>query len=214
VKNHLLPLFLGASFLLSALKVSAEETPPAEVTIQAAPRKRDPGRSNVRADEARRVPGTRDDSLRVVESLPGVARNAFFGAGGLVLWGAAPGDSKTLVDGVEVPALYHEGGLRGILPSSLVQSVDLAPGAYGPEYGRALGGLVRITTKDLPRDGFHASLGADFLDAAGMISADWRRSARELFGSTRGTRGSASGARYIADSSLSGHAVESIPFVT
>jgi len=179
-------MFVGGSFLLSALKVYAEETPPAEVTVQSAPRKRDPGRSTVQADEARRVAGTRDDSLRVVESLPGVARNAFFGAGGLVLWGAAPGDSKTLVDGVEIPALYHEGGLRGILPSSLVQSVDLAPGAYGPEYGRALGGLVRITTKELPREGFNAALGADFLDASGMVSAAFGDRVR-IGGAARGS---------------------------
>lgn len=151
--------------------VRGEDTKPAEVTIRAAPRKRDPGRSTVRAEEARRIAGTRDDSLRAVESLPGVARNAFFGAGGLVLWGAAPGDSRMVVDGVEVPALYHEGGLRGILPSALVQSIDLVPGAYGADYGRGIGGLVRITTKDLPREGFHGSLGADFLDAAAIASA-------------------------------------------
>lgn len=150
--------------------VRSEEAKSTEVTVRAAPRKRDPGRTTVRADEARRVAGTRDDALRVVESLPGVARNGFFGTGGLVLWGAAPGDSKVLVDGVEVPALYHEGGLRGILPSGLVQTIDLAPGGYGAEYGRAIGGLVRITTKEWPRDGLHASVGADFLDAGAVVS--------------------------------------------
>lgn len=162
---------LIAGLLFVASNARGEEAKPAEVTVNAAPRKRDPGRSTVRADEARRIAGTRDDALRVVENLPGVARNAFFGSGGLILWGSAPGESKILVDGVEVPALYHEGGLRGNLPSGLVQTIDLVPGAYGADYGRALGGLVRITTKELPRDGFHASLGADFLDAAGTVSA-------------------------------------------
>ncbi|MDI1479587.1 hypothetical protein [Polyangium sp. y55x31] len=102
--------------------------------------------------------------------MPGVARGGYFG-GGLVLWGAAPGDSRVTVDGVEIPVLYHGNGLRGVLPSGLVQSIDLAPGAYGAEYGRALGGLVRVTTKELPTEGIHGSIGADFLDAAGMVSA-------------------------------------------
>ncbi|TKD11937.1 Plug domain-containing protein [Polyangium fumosum] len=148
----------------------SDEPQPAEVTVRAAPRKRDPGRATVHADEARRVAGTRDDALRIVESLPGVARGGFFG-GGLVLWGAAPGDSRVTVDGVEIPALYHGNGLRGVLPSGLVQAIDLTPGAYGAEYGRALGGLVRVTTRDLPAEGIHGSIGADFLDAAGMVSA-------------------------------------------
>lgn len=157
--------FLGSSFAYS------DEAKPTEVVVQAAPRKREPGRSLVGADQARIVAGTRDDALRIVENLPGVARNAFFGTGGIVLWGAAPGDSRILVDGVEVPALYHQGGLRGILPSGLVQTIEVVPGAYGVENGRAVGGLVRVTTRAFPREGIHASLGADFLDASAIVSA-------------------------------------------
>lgn len=146
--------------------VFADEDKPTEVVVRSPPRRRDPGRTTVRSDDARRMTGSRDDALRAVENLPGVARSAFFGAGGLVLWGASPADSRIHIDGVEVPSLYHAGGLRGILPSNLVQSIDLAPGAYGADYGRALGGLVRVTTKDLPKHGFHGSISADFLDAA------------------------------------------------
>lgn len=163
--------FVLAMGLALAVPARGDDAKPTEVTVRASPRKRDPGRSTVRGNDARQIAGTRDDALRVVESLPGVARNAFFGGSGLVLWGAAPGDSRILVDGVEVPALYHERGLRGILPSGLVQTIDLVPGAYDAEYGRALGGLVRVTTKELPREGFHASVGADFLDAGAIVTA-------------------------------------------
>ncbi|MDI3281859.1 TonB-dependent receptor plug domain-containing protein [Polyangium sp. 15x6] len=159
-----------AALAVCSFSRAAHSDEPREVTVRAAPRKRDPGRTTVRADEARRVAGTRDDALRIVESLPGVARGGYFG-GGLVLWGAAPGDSRVTVDGVEIPLLYHGNGLRGVLPSGLVQAIDLAPGAYGAEYGRALGGLVRVTTRDLPAEGIHGSIGADLLDAAGMVSA-------------------------------------------
>nr|WP_272420518.1 TonB-dependent receptor plug domain-containing protein [Polyangium jinanense] len=159
-----------AALAVCSFSTAAHSDEPREVTVRAAPRKREPGRATVRADEARRVAGTRDDALRIVESLPGVARGGYFG-GGLVLWGAAPGDSRVTVDGVEIPILYHGNSLRGVLPSGLVQAIDLAPGAYGAEYGRALGGLVRVTTRELPAEGIHGSIGADFLDAAGMVSA-------------------------------------------
>ena len=160
----------GAAYSL-AFAATCDEGKPSEVFVRAPPRKRDPGRTTISAQDARRMAGTRDDALRIVENFPGVARNGFFGAGGIVLWGAAPGDSRILVDGVEIPALYHAAGLRGVLPSHLVQSIDLAPGAFGAENGRALGGLVRITTRELPQEGIHASLGADFLDASAMVTA-------------------------------------------
>jgi len=167
----MIPLAAFLLLLLASAQALADEPKTNEITVRAAPRKRDPGRATVRAEEARRVAGTRDDALRVVESLPGVARSGFFGAGGPVLWGAAPGQSRILLDGVEIPALFLGNGLRGVLPSGLVQTIDLAPGAYGAEYGRALGGLVRITTRELPEEGISTSIAADFFDASGLFTA-------------------------------------------
>ena len=62
----------------------------------------------------------------------------------LVVWGAAPQDTRVYVDGVRVPLLYHGGGLRSTVNSDMVRAVDLAPGGYGAEYGRGLGGLVTV----------------------------------------------------------------------
>lgn len=124
-------------------------------------------------EEARRLPGTADDALRAVENTPGVARLAL-GSGQLVVWGASPQDSRVLVDGVEVPSLYHLGGLRTILPSALVRDVALSPGGFGAEYGRALGGLVAVGTA-APEAGFHGALSVDALDAAAVLSASLGR---------------------------------------
>ena len=163
----------AAAFALVALAARpahAEDSPPLEVTASAAPRRRDPGRVTLSTEEAGRVAGTGGDPLEAVGSLPGLARPAFDG-GKLIVWGAAPGDTRVYVDGVEVPALYHGGGLRGVLSGDLVQSLDLVPGAYGAEHGRALGGLVRLTTRELPAEGVHASAGADLLDASATVTA-------------------------------------------
>lgn len=146
------------------------ETAAREVTVRAAPRRREPARVGVTVEEARRVPGTQGDALKVVESLPGVARSSF-GSGELVIWGSAPGDTRVEVDGVEIPALYHPSGLRGTVNADLIQRIDLAPGGWGVENGRALGGLVRLQTRDFPRDGIHGAVSADLLDTSAIVSA-------------------------------------------
>lgn len=123
----------------------------------------------LRTEEARRVPGTQGDTLKVVQNLPGVAR-AQAGSGQVIIWGAAPRESRVYVDGVEIPALYHIGGLRSTLSSGLVKSVELIPGAFGAEYGRALGGLVRVETRPLPHEGVHGHAQVDLLDASAMLA--------------------------------------------
>ena len=135
-----------------------------------APRiKKEAVETRIRTEEARRVPGTQGDTLKVVQNLPGVARSSF-GSGELIVWGAAPNETKVNVDGVEIPALYHVGGLRSTINSDLVRSINLSPGSYGAEYGRGLGGLVRIDLGPLPKEGTHGYVAADVLDASAMLS--------------------------------------------
>jgi TonB family protein len=141
-----------------------------ESTVRATRIKKESVQTVIRTEEARRVPGTQGDTLKVVQNLPGVARSAV-GSGALIVWGSAPRDTRVNVDGVEVPALYHVGGLRSTLNSDLVKSIDLLPGGYGADYGRGLGGLVRVETRALPSTGVHGYAAADVLDASAMISA-------------------------------------------
>jgi hypothetical protein len=143
---------------------------PLEVTAQAAPRRRDPGRVTLSGEEGRRVPGTAGDPLLAAGSLPGMARPTF-DDGKIVVWGAAPADTRVYVDGAPVPALYHGGGLRGVIGADLVESVDLVPGAYEAAYGRGLGGMIRVRTPELPAEGVHGFAAADFLDASAMVTA-------------------------------------------
>ncbi len=133
--------------------------------------------TEIPAEQARKVPGTQGDVLKVVEALPGVGRPPA-GTGQLVVWGSSPEDTRVYVDGVRIPLLYHFGGYRSVISSDFVKSVDLAPGGYGAEYGRGLGGLVTIQLQPLTGDGFHGSVEADFLDASAAARASigdkWR----------------------------------------
>ncbi len=144
-------------------------TPVDEVTVRAPVRAREATSTTVSADEARRVPGTHGDVLKVVQSLPGVARSSF-SSGQLVVWGAAPRETRVYVDGVEIPALYHGSGIRSTVSSELVRSIELVPGAYGAEHGRGLGGLVRVETRSLPKTGTHGYVALDTLDASALVS--------------------------------------------
>jgi TonB family protein len=133
--------------------------------------------TEIKVEEGKRVPGTQGDTLKVVQNLPGVARAAF-GSGQLVVWGAAPADTRVYVDGVRVPLLYHGGGLRATVNSDMVRAIDLAPGGYGAEYGRGLGGLVTVDTRSPRADGFHGYVAADIIDSSAMVETPLGASTR------------------------------------
>ncbi|HEY3666715.1 MAG TPA: TonB family protein [Polyangiaceae bacterium] len=125
--------------------------------------------TKVDADQARRVAGTQGDVLKIVENLPGVAR-ATAGSGQVVVWGAAPEDTRVYVDGMRIPLLYHYGGFRSVIHSDMVRSVELIPGGYGAQYGRGLGGLIQVDTRAPASDRLHGSAAVDLIDAAASAS--------------------------------------------
>jgi TonB family protein len=149
---------------------AGEEADDFEVVVVATKLKKEVVSTQIKAEEGRRVPGTQGDTLKVVQNLPGVAR-ASAGSGALIVWGAAAQDTRVYVDGVRIPALYHGGGIRSTVNSELVSTIDLAPGGYGPEYGRGLGGLVTVETRAPRSDGLHGYAAADVVDASAMVES-------------------------------------------
>lgn len=88
------------------------------ITVRAqAPR--EPNTHAVSVDQIRSMPGSGNDVLRVLQSLPGVARTPL-GLGGLALRGTAPRDSRVFLDDIEVPLLYHFGGISSFVPSAAI----------------------------------------------------------------------------------------------
>jgi TonB family protein len=119
-------------------------------------------------EEIKRIPGTQGDTLKAVQNLPGVSR-APFGIGLLPVWGSAPQDTRVYVDGVNVPLLYHFGGLRSTVNSEMVQSLTFVPGAYQAEHGLGLGGIVDVETRQPRADGWHGYAQMDLLDGSAMV---------------------------------------------
>jgi TonB family protein len=161
---------LDATYEVDKKKQKTSDDEEEEIVVRAPRLKKQVVSTEVAATQAQKVPGTQGDVLKVVENLPGVARAAA-GSASLVVWGAAPQDTRVYVDGVHVPLLYHGGGYRSILPSNFVKSVELVPGGYGPAYGRGLGGLVTVAKRPLDEDGVHGSVGADVIDASTDVRA-------------------------------------------
>jgi TonB family protein len=148
-----------------------------EVVVQLPKLQKQVVSTEIASEQARRVAGTSGDVVRVVENMPGVARVSA-GSNQLVVWGAAPGDTRTYVEGVRIPMLYHSGGLRSVFLPGDVKNVELVPGGYGPSYGRGVGGIVAVTltplkaTDDQGSKGWHGSVAADFIDAAAETTTD------------------------------------------
>lgn len=129
--------------------------------IEAAPTA--PGETRVDARLARAVPGG-GDAAKIVQALPGVARPPA-GSAEIVVWGAAPRDTRVYVDGVPVPSLFHVGGYRAAVGNDLVGDIRLRPAAFGPERGRAIGGVIDLRLAD-PAAAPRWRVQADVLDGA------------------------------------------------
>jgi len=159
----------SAAFFASAMLVLAPQLTAAAAetyeTVVIAPSTREAGQSDVPTEELRQAPGAQGDAGKALENLPGVARQGL-GGGELVVWGAAPEETRIVVDGIEIPTLYHLGGLRSVVGSDFVRSLSLVPGGYGADYGRGLGGLVRIESRAPPIERYQGEVDVDVLDAS------------------------------------------------
>lgn len=184
--------------------VTATDDDDADARVIVVPtRAPDASATRVRVEEARRVPGSSGDVVRVIENLPGVGRPTA-GSGQLVIWGAPPQDTRIYVDGVPVPRLYHEGGLRSVVQPSWVRTIDLVAGGQGAPWGRGLAGMVAVQTATPERDRVGGHVGADLLDAQASLSSPLDR--RRRWHLAVGVRASyvASWAKQVIDADTAG----------
>lgn len=133
------------------------EAPPREVTKRVLDR-----------ETLASVAGTRGDSLRAIELLPGVSRPAPDG-GPPILRGANAFDSQVFLEGAPVPLLYHVGGLTSFVHSRVLESVELQPSNFSPRYGRKMGGIIEVRLRDPRTDGPHGIGELSFLDSSLLV---------------------------------------------
>ncbi|MDQ3366727.1 MAG: TonB-dependent receptor [Myxococcota bacterium] len=132
--------------------------------------KTSPGAVVIDRAEVTRIPGARGDLLSGIKNLPGVANNGSLTplSAGLIIRGTSPQASRILVDGFEIPVLYHFLGVQSVLPTEMIEDIEYQPGAFGVSHGRASGGIVAVTSRAGARE--HAGFAElSFLNAAGLV---------------------------------------------
>lgn len=141
-----------------------------EAVAEVAAPPREATKHTIEQEQLTRIAGTRGDALRAVEILPGVGRSNF-GANedAPILRGSSPWESIVVLDGAEVPIMYHFGGLTSFFNSHLLEEVNLYPGNYSARYGRAAGGVVEARVRDPLAEGFHALLEVSAIDSFALV---------------------------------------------
>lgn len=133
--------------------------------------KREVTRRVIPREEIMMVAGTQGDAIKVVENLPGANRSpaAGPGAGQIILRGSNPGDSLVLLEGHEIPLIYHFGAIRSSFNSGFLESVEFVPGNFSADFGRATGGVVQVRVRDLDNETFRGNVDVNLYDAGFLL---------------------------------------------
>ena len=146
-----------------------------------------PGAAVLERTELQRIPGTGNDVVRALTAMPGVVNLQIpLGYSGVVIRGSSPQDSKVLIDGFEVPVLFHNIGFRALVPAEAIESLDYIPGGFDVQYGRASSGIVALETRP---GGDHRTAQAEVSLIDGGVLAQGSAGARTryMFGLRRST---------------------------
>lgn len=131
-------------------------------------KKRDDAKRTLKTEQFISMPGANGDPVKAVQNLPGVARAQGFSSQ-VIIQGSAPNDTSYLIDDHEAPLIFHFGGLTSVITPEAIEQVDYLSAGYGPEYGRAMGGLVGLKTKNPATDRQKGFLFMDTTKAGGLI---------------------------------------------
>lgn len=139
-----------------------------ETTVTGKVTKRDDQSHSLTQEEFIKTPGSfGGDPVRAAQNLPGVANSG--ASAQIIIQGASPDDTGYVINGHRVPLVFHFGGLSSVITPDAVERVDLLPSGYGPEYSRAIGGIVGLTTKPPKKDRFHGMAFVDLLNSGAMV---------------------------------------------
>lgn len=137
-------------------------------TVVVGKKTKDPAKKALTQQQFQNLPGSGGDPIRAVTNLAGVNRPAGFTTN-VVVQGADIVDTQYLIDGHEVPIIFHFGGLSTVVFSEAIESVDFFSAGYGPKYSRALGGLVGVTLRPPRNDRWRGLAFVDLINAGGLI---------------------------------------------
>lgn len=117
------------------------------VGVIRARRKVEVSQQSLTRDELVRIPGTRGDAVSGLQTLPSVLP-VFPGAANVVVRGSAPEDTKSFYDRIELPFVFHLGGLGTVIPTRALEAIDFFPGGFSSLYNDAIGATIQLRSEN------------------------------------------------------------------
>lgn len=110
--------------------------------------KKEVSRTVIESAVIEKLPGAMGDALAVVQNFAGVAR-AQAASGQIMIRGSSPNDTAYFVEGSLIPTINHFGGLRSVIPTGMMESLQFYPGNFSPYYSWVTGGVIDLDLKKL-----------------------------------------------------------------
>ena len=128
-------VYLGAALKLEKIVVEGQRLP---ATVS---------RKEVRGSELLRIPGTANDALKGLTTLPSIGiPNDYFGI--LYIRGSEPGSNLYYLDRTPLGYPFHWGGLLSTISSETIEKIDIYAGGYGAEFGLDSQAVLDIHARD------------------------------------------------------------------
>ena len=149
---------LGPAVALEAIIVEGKRLPP---TIS---------RMDVRGSELLRIPGTFNDTLKGLMTLPSIGiPNDYFGV--LYIRGSEPGANLYYLDRTPLGYPFHWGGLLSTVSSETLEKIDIYAGGYGAEFGLDSQAVLDLQARDSIDDRLNGKFNLNILYSEGLLEA-------------------------------------------
>lgn len=161
-------LFSGATVSTKAETTTPENPDTAQldkVTVTAEEETPD----KISAKKLLRVPGSGNDPMRAIESLPGVVIGNGRSAAPAVR-GSSPDDNSYIIDFIPVNNLFHLDG-SSIVNDNFIESFDLYTSGYDAKYPEATGAVIETTTRAPFQDDSQVVIDFSLVKAGLMVEA-------------------------------------------
>lgn len=114
-----------------------------------------------------RMPGTQNDPIRAVVTLPGVLTNNDFDTG-VALRGTRPDDNRYYLDFLPTGYLFHITGLS-VVDGDMVARLQLLSAGFGVTYQGVIGGIIAANTRDPAADKAGGVIDISIIDAGLLV---------------------------------------------